>query len=338
MIENRHIPGYFRKGKRILVTGGSGFIGTNLAARMLDKKFDVLSIDEKEPQDVKHATVFKKIDILDAEALAKVFAEFSPSDVVHLAARTGLNGKALADYSANTIGVANLLLAISKQSSVKRCIFTSSKLVCRTGYTPRHDKDYQPDTLYGESKVEGEKIVRSSESLRCDWCIVRPSSIWGPWFGVPYRGFFLTVAKGLYFHPGKVNPPKSFGYVGNVVYQIEKLLEAPRDVVQGRVFYLSDYDEFTIWKWADTISLKIGNKKVKTLPESLVKLVALSGDMLKKIGVKNPSLTTFRLKNMRADTTGIPLEPIKELTGPLPYTMEQGVDQTITWLKDQKLV
>lgn len=324
--------------RRILITGGSGFIGTNVVERMLQRGLDIISLDSISPLASRHQKVFRQTDIRDETSLAAIIGDFKPTHVVHLAARTGLNGKALADYSANTIGIANLLLAISKQSSVKRCIFTSSKLVCRTGYTPRHDKDYQPDTLYGESKVEGEKIVRSSISLRCDWCITRPSSIWGPWFGVPYRGFFLTVAKGLYFHPSKVNPPKSFGYVGNVVYQIEKLLEAPREVIQGRVFYLSDYDEFTIRKWADTISLKIRNKKVKTAPESLVKLAALSGDMLKKIGVKNPPLTTFRLNNMQADTTGIPLEPIKEITGPLPYTMEQGVDHTIKWLRDQKLV
>lgn len=84
--------------------------------------------------------------------------------------------------------------------------------------------------------------------------------------------------------------------------------------------------------------MKIRNKKVKTVPEPLVKLVALSGDMLKKIGIKNPLLTTFRFNNMQADTTGIPLEPINEITGPLPYTMEQGVDLTIKWLKDQKLI
>ena len=323
--------------RRIIVTGGSGFIGTNLVQRMLDKAQPVLSIDLKEPQAVKHATVFKKVDILNVEALTRVFTEFSPSHVVHLAARTDLSGKAIADYECNMSGVKNLVDVIRQHTCVQRCVIASTKLVASPDNTPKYDTDYSPHTLYGESKVIGEKIVREG-SLQCTWCITRPSSIWGPWFGVPYRGFFLTVARGLYFHPGKVNPQKSFGYVGNVVYQIEKLLEAPREAIHRKTFYLSDYDEFTIREWADTISLKIRNKKVKTVPESLVKLAALSGDMLKKIGVKNPPLTTFRLNNMQADTTGIPLEPIKEITGPLRYTMEQGVDLTIEWLRDQKLV
>lgn len=327
------------KGKlrRILVTGGSGFIGTNLVQRMLYKGQAVLSIDSKEPQTPEHATLFKKVDILDVEPLDRVFSEFSPSDVVHLAARTDLNGKGIDDYKCNMSGVKNLVKLMREHTCIQRCVFTSTKLVASPDNAPKYDTDYSPHSLYGESKLIGEKIVRES-GLQCIWCIVRPTSIWGPWFDVPYRGFFLTLAKGIYFHPGKVNPPKSFGFVGNVAYQIERLLEAPREVIQGRIFYLSDYDEFTIRKWADTISLRMRNKKVKTVPERLVKLVALSGDMLKKIGIKNPPLTTFRLNNMRADTTAIPLEPIKEITGPLPYTMEQGVDLTIKWLKDEKLI
>lgn len=41
---------------------------------------------------------------------------------------------------------------------------------------------------------------------------------------------------------------------------------------------------------------------------------------------------------MRADTTGIPLEKMKEISGALPYSMEQGVDLTIRWLREQKAI
>ena len=41
---------------------------------------------------------------------------------------------------------------------------------------------------------------------------------------------------------------------------------------------------------------------------------------------------------MRADTTWIPLEPIKQVTGPLPYFMEHGVEETILWFKKYGLI
>ncbi|MCA9268386.1 MAG: NAD(P)-dependent oxidoreductase [Planctomycetales bacterium] len=70
-----------------------------------------------------------------------------------------------------------------------------------------------PDTVYGRRKVTGERIVRGSDRLACSWCIVRPTSIWGPWADVPYGRFFRLIERGLYFHPGSADPPRSFGYV-----------------------------------------------------------------------------------------------------------------------------
>ncbi len=321
---------------KVLVTGGSGFIGTNLVQSLLDAGDKVLSVDVKEPQNPKHADNFKKVDILDMGLLVGVVKEFEPEHVIHLAARTDLDGKSLDDYRVNTTGVSNLVVAISRQPSIKRCIFASTKLVCKNGYHPKLDEDYCPDTMYGQSKVATEQIIRTNSSLNCQWCIVRPGSIWGPWFDIPYKGFFLAVTCGLYFHPGKMDPPKSFGYVGNIVYQIEKLLMAPTEAFHGRTFYLSDYEQYTIKTWADMISKKTRGKNVCTIPECVVKIAARAGDLLKKLGYRNPPMTSFRLKNMRMDTTGIPLESIRHIAGPLPYSIEQGVEDTIEWLKSQK--
>jgi len=69
------------------------------------------------------------------------------------------------------------------------------------------------------------------------------------------------------------------------------------------------------------------------MPEPLVRLLAWAGDAMKLCGVKEPPLSSFRLRNMRADTTRIPIEPTERLTGPLPFSMEQGVEGTIAWLK-----
>jgi len=229
-----------------------------------------------------------------------------------------------------------MVRAISAQPSVVRCIFTSTKLVCATDYVPKSMDDYCPNTLYGESKVMGEKIVKDNTTMRCDWCIVRPTSIWGPWSDsahIPYGKFFRMIARGRYFHPGHADPPKSFGYVGNGMFQIEKLFDAPTEQIHRKIFYLTDYDTFTIREWADMISMKLRNKKIRAIPEWMVSILAVVGDLMKFCGIKEPLFSSFRLQNMRANTAKIPTEAIRQITGPLPYSMEQGVEETIAWFK-----
>jgi len=328
--------------RRILVTGGSGFIGTNLVDSLIRQEDEILSVDIREPQNSNHNEVFAMLDILDRPALASVFKNFEPTDVVHLAARTDLHDERdLQAYSVNTQGVENIVHCISRQSSVQRTIFTSTKLVCMTDYFPRSQEDYCPITLYGRSKVIGEKLVKNSASLRCDWCIVRPTSIWGPWSNfphIPYSRFFRMIASGLYLQPGGINSAKTFGYVENLIFQAEKLLLAPSSQIHRKVFYLSDYEMFSIKDWADMISLKLRNKPVRTIPRPVAQLLAWGGDLLKICGMKEPPFSSFRLRNMQADTANVPLEPIKQITGPLPYSLEQGVDRTIAWLREHNLI
>ena len=160
----------------------------------------------------------------------------------HLAARTDLGGATLADYAANTRGVENLIDAASSSATIRRVMFASSRLVCKIGYQPAADDDYCPSTVYGESKAIGERVVRArAASAAWDWIIVRPTSIWGPWFGVPYRVFFDAVARGRYVHPRGRRIAKSFGYVGNTVHQLLALASAPSADLHARTLYLADY-------------------------------------------------------------------------------------------------
>lgn len=320
-------------GRRILLTGGSGFIGRNLAEAFQGcAGSQLLVIDSAPPGGAVPGVAARRLDLLDRRSLRGLLAEYRPSIVIHAAARTDLRGKDAGDYAANTVGVENLVEAVMRQPEVQRCIFLSSKLVCRNGYRPMHDEDYCPDTFYGESKVRGEEIIRNSD-LRCAWCIARPTSIWGPWFGAPYKGFFLTIARNRYFHPGTIDPPKSFGFVGNAVFQLQKLLDAAAGQIHRRTFYLSDYDQFTIRQWAEAIAQRLHGRKIRTIPNAMMRMLAKTGDALQVCGCREPPITSFRLRNMWQDTTGTPLDNIRVMTGPLPYTMQQGVDLTIEWLR-----
>jgi nucleoside-diphosphate-sugar epimerase len=318
---------------RVIVTGGSGFIGTNLIEYLAANGDDILNLDIVAPRNSKQTSYWKHVDLCDAVKLREAIHHFLPEVIFHLGARTDLDGLAISDYAANTTGVENLIAGISDLSSLQRIIFASSRLVCRIGYQPENEFDYCPTTTYGESKVLGEKIVRESSSrIPCPWIIVRPTSIWGPWFDVPYKTFFLTIFNGKYFHPGEVNIQKSFGFVGNTVYQLHCLSNVPLgEYVKGTI-YLGDYPAIDVEEMANKIQSTLGVAKIKRMNLQFLRVAAVAGDILKRIGWKNPPLTSFRLNNLLTQMI-YDLSPLQTLVGELPFTMSQGVDSTVDWMR-----
>ena len=101
--------------------------------------------------------------------------------------------------------------------------------------------------------------------------------------------------------------------------------------------YLGDYPENSIQVWADMIRKILGKGKTPVLPISLMQLMAVSGDILKKTVWSDPPITTFRLQNM---LTGAhyTIEKTQKVVGSLPYTLEDEVQQTLAWMYEQKLI
>jgi nucleoside-diphosphate-sugar epimerase len=202
--------------------------------------------------------IWREVDIIDDIKLLNNIKEFAPDEVYHLAARTDLDSTDVNDYSANTVGVKNLISACNAVDSIKRVIFASSRLVCRIGYVPKSDDDFCPTTAYGESKVIGENFIRQAPVKNFEWVIVRPTSIWGPWFGIPYRLFYDHIKKRTYFHPRGMSIKKSFGYVGNSVFQLHKIMGAKSEDINCKMFYLCDYELIEVGAFSKKVANTFG--------------------------------------------------------------------------------
>lgn len=315
---------------RVLITGGSGFIGTNLVEFYLKRGTPIINVDVLGPRNPAHAQCWVEVDIRNVGALKSKLRVFSPTHVIHLAARTDLRGHTLADYDANISGVASVVEAVNTCRTVERVVYASSMLVCATGYKPKAEDDYSPSTLYGESKIIGEKLVRTVASGNPGCVIVRPSSIWGQWFGEPYRGFFQSVLNGWFVKFGSTKALKTFGYVGNTAYQVDALLHAPEASVRGRTLYLGDRPPLTAEEWADEIARQAGVRRPRTAPVRLVRAAAKVGDALARIGLSAP-MTSFRLANITTHNE-VDLDDIYSIAGAPPYSLEEGVCMTLDWL------
>ena len=321
---------------KFCITGGSGFIGT-AAMNWALSKYETINFDIRPPKIIEHQKHWRYVDIRDYQTFSEALIEFQPTHILHLAAMTGMNIHDMSFFDANTKGVSNLIQATQEIPSLQRVLFASSLLVCPNGHVPSSDTEYDPPNLYGESKVIGEKLVRESR-MNCSWVIVRPTSIWGPWFEHSYRSFFQVVDRGLFVQPGAKKIVKPLSFVGNTVHMMQHLLLHSDKQVDGQTYYLSDYPENSIQEWADLIREMSGRTgKTIVLPVSVLWGIAYIGDLLKKMGWQDPPITTFRLKNM---LTGAhyPIEKTESLLGQLAYTMKEGINQTLEWMRKEKLI
>ena len=321
---------------RIIVTGGSGFIGTNLCEYLIEKDFNFINLDIHPPKNSDHLKYWEELDIRDKSNLNEIMESFQPSHILNLAADLGMDHNSLENLQTNIIGVENLVNAIKTVDSVKKVLFVSSLLVCENGYIPENETDYCPPNYYGKSKVIGEEKVRSAD-LDCEWAIVRPTSIWGPLFDYSYKDFFKTIDKNRYFHIGNNEFQKPASFVGNTVYMMMRILLESNPNINNETFYLADYPWYSTRKWAITIQTILNTKRIRTAPIWMLRIIAKFGDIYKVIIKIDPPLTSFRLKNMLTGGA-YPLENTKKICGDLPFDLNESVYRTAEWMYENNLI
>jgi UDP-glucose 4-epimerase len=174
--------------KRILITGGGGFVGRVLV-RLLSIDHEVCVVDTMQMgrDRFKEAeyTLFKlvQVDICHADDVQRVITEFRPEVIVHLAAIHYIPlcekepGSAI---QTNVVGTSNLLAACPPDC---RFVFASSGAVYSPSDDPHHEErsEIGPRDIYGFSKLHGEQFVRYfTESKGLPSVVVRLFNVVGP--------------------------------------------------------------------------------------------------------------------------------------------------------------
>ena len=184
---------------RILVTGAAGFIGSSLTDRLLADGFSVIGIDnfnnyynsKIKEANLKNALKSKnfklyKEDILDNEAISKIFKNEKPDKIAHLAARAGVRPSIknpLLYAQVNVLGTVNLL-KLAVETNVDQFIFGSSSSVYGQSRRLPFTEDDPCDAIispYGSSKRSAEFFVESfnrTHGLRST--ILRLFTVYGP--------------------------------------------------------------------------------------------------------------------------------------------------------------
>jgi len=169
---------------KVLITGGSGFIGSHLADRLLAEDHSVLVIDNSAPgrRDNLNAapglTIVEQT-IVDADAVSEVFASFGPDCVVHAAASYKDPDDWREDVRTNSLGTVNVVRA-SQEAGVERLIYFQTALCYGTRPLEQPitlEHPIRPDSSYAISKTAGEQYIELSG---LDFVSFRLANAYGP--------------------------------------------------------------------------------------------------------------------------------------------------------------
>lgn len=312
--------------KRVLVTGGSGFIGIHLIDHLISLGYEVSNLDINPPLNGLHIEKWTKASILELDVIETHVLHFDPHFIVHLAAVTTQDAKSLEEFKVNIVGTEMLLKVASKLGNLQKFVFTSTQYVVTPGMGHENAMP-TPYGLYGASKLEGEKMTQEILKL-LPWTVIRPTAIWGPWHPILSQGLWKQIHKRRYFHPSRDFAVKGYGYVKNSVWQIEKILQASEEVTSGKIFYIGD-GNLRQSAWVGAFSHALRGRKLFHVPRLIIFLLSELGELLKKRGIAFP-IYRSRYRNL-VTSNPVPLETTLSFFGTPPVTLADSINETVAW-------
>jgi len=232
---------------KVLVTGSAGFIGANLALRLLARGDEVIGIDnlndyyevslkEARLQRVRAHDGFMdlRLDLEDRHGIAAAFAEHRPDRVVNLAAQAGVRysiENPLAYVDTNLVGFAHILEGC-RHTGVEHLVYASSSSVYGANtHMPFsvHDNVDHPLSLYAASKKANELMAHTYSHLyRLPTTGLRFFTVYGPW-GRPDMALFKFTRAILAGEPIPVfnygRHRRDFTYIDDIVEGVIRVLD-----------------------------------------------------------------------------------------------------------------
>jgi UDP-glucuronate 4-epimerase len=234
---------------RILVTGAAGFIGYHISKELLNLNHMIVGIDNINPyydpqlkRDrlgiLSHSPNFISciLDIADKEAVHRIFNEYKPNYVVHLAAQAGVRYSIEHPYTyldCNIVGFMNILEAC-RHFPVEHLIYASSSSVYGGNkvapFSTEHNVDH-PVSLYAATKKANELMAHTYSHLYgIPTTGLRFFTVYGPW-GRPDMAYFSFTRSIFDGHPIRIfnhgKMERDFTYIDDIVKGICKLIPRP---------------------------------------------------------------------------------------------------------------
>jgi len=327
-----------QKETEILITGGTGFLGSYLLDYLIEQgqapeSITVFDLQDKIEERKTHLpdVKFSAGDIRDKEEVNEVV---KGKDVIfHLAAVVDEQSDLLEEV--NVGGTANLLRAITDLAQDNRPKLVHVSTVGVMGETEGEVNEsaaYNPRTRYEETKAEAEKMVLDfCQSEHLPAVVVRPAMIYGP---NRYWKQIVNKAREQFPLIGNGNNHWHLLYIRNAVAGL--YLAADRGQ-SGEIYLLADEEVKTyrqIYQMlADEMEVAMPSKQI---PVWLAKLVAFFAELKGKLTDEKPIVTRSHIKRLVRERNYSIQKAQSELDYQPPYSIQEGLAELVMGLESQQ--
>ena len=335
---------------RVLVTGGSGFVGANLVTELLDRGHDVRSVDRTPSALPAHPRLqVLQGDICDPDAVTAAVEGIDT--VFHTAAIIELMGGASVteeyrrrSFAVNVGGTENLVRA-AQGAGVRRFVYTSSNSVVVGGKPIAGGDETLPYTtrfndLYTETKVIAERFVLSQNGIDgLLTCAIRPSGIWGRGDQMMFRKLFEKIIAGeVKVLIGGKDARLDNSYVQNLIHGFILAGEhlVPGGTAPGQAYFINDDDPVNMFEFARPVVEACGVRLPRIrVSGALVRAVMVAWQQLHfRFGLPQPPLEPLAVERLYLDNYFSVAKAGRDLGYQPLFSTEQATRDCLPYYQD----
>ena len=330
-------------GKRILVTGPTGFIGLNLVEQLISQGHQVTALVRSSSSPAK-TTLLKQMganliqaDLNDPDSLALAVA--GQQVIFHLAA-VARAVKLETFAQVNQIGFANLMQSAIATGSDAKIVFVSSLAAVgpsKFGRPHRECAAPQPISNYGKSKRAAEELAQQFRD-RLNISIVRPPIVLGPHDSRGFEIFKLIDRWGVHFNPSIRNEEYSVIHVADLCAALIAVAAngqsvTPQDLNAGMYFAAGD-EIISYQRLGSMIGQALGKESTFNFPvfRPILRLIGGVNTTIGKLTGSPKFMNYDKVRDVTAGSWACENQKLKKETGfRFSTSLTQRINQTARW-------
>lgn len=313
--------------RSILITGISGFVGSNLKDYLKKHTSTKISGSSRYKQNIKYLVPEIDRTYTNQEIFEK---HVSFDSYIHLSGKVyniRENKKETDYFEANFEQTKRLFDHFILDQNAKNFIFLSTIHVLTENPEVELDESYvpQPFTPYGKSKFAAEQYIQENCPQEKNYYILRPSMIHGPGNKGNLNLLYKLVKYGIPYPVGAYNNKRSFVSIENLCFIITEIIQ--REDIDSGLYHIADDNPTYTHDLVKMIARATGKKgRIWSINPAILRVIA-------KIGNKIPFvINEHRLNKLTGDFIVSNKKIKKALEKPLPVTSDEGLEKTLSSL------